>query len=205
MGIRILLIEDDELIGTSLARGLREEGYSIEHAADRRSGWAHLVRGGWDLIVLDWWLPAEDGITLLRRFRESDRRTPVLFLTARDAVSERVRGLDAGADDYLWKPFDFEELLGRVRSLLRRSEERPGAVLERATATFADFSGANFKEARLSGLKAQRSTFADAAMTNADLSRVLFHDCVLTGAQLGGANLQGTSFKGNSAKGLKIK
>jgi two-component system copper resistance phosphate regulon response regulator CusR len=73
-------------------------------------------------VLLDWWLPVEDGLSLLRRFRQIDTATPVLFLTARDAVSERVRGLDAGADDYLCKPFAFEELLARVRALTRRRE-----------------------------------------------------------------------------------
>ena len=97
MGIRILLVEDDELIGTSLTTGPREEGYSVERAADGKSAWDYLRRGGWELVILDWWLPTQDGLTLLRRYRELDRRTPVLFLTARDDVSERVRGLDAGA------------------------------------------------------------------------------------------------------------
>jgi len=132
VGIRILLIEDDELIGSSLERGLREEGYSVERAVDGKAGWEFLRRGGWELVILDWWLPTEDGLVLLRKFRELERQTPVLFLTARDGVNERVRGLDAGADDYLCKPFVFDELLARVRALLRRAEDRPGAVLERA-------------------------------------------------------------------------
>jgi DNA-binding response OmpR family regulator len=75
------------------------------------------------LVLLDWWLPSADGIDLLRRFRQRDRSTPVLFLTARDAVSQRVEGLNAGADDYLCKPFAFEELLARVRALLRRRDQ----------------------------------------------------------------------------------
>ena len=99
----------------SSCAGSREEGFTVEHAADGESGWHALSTSAWDLVLLDWWLPGQDGLTLLRRFRETGQETPVLFLTARDAVSDRVRGLDAGADDYLCKPFAFEELLARVR------------------------------------------------------------------------------------------
>lgn len=124
MSGRILVIEDESRIADFLVRGLTEEGYVLEHAADGDAGRIALERGGMDLVILDWWLPGEDGIDLLRRFRAVDRATPVLFLTARDAVPERVAGLDAGADDYLCKPFAFEELLARVRALLRRPGER---------------------------------------------------------------------------------
>jgi DNA-binding response OmpR family regulator len=122
MGIRILVVEDEAAIADFLVRGLREEGFTVEHAADGDSGWHALEHGSWDVVLLDWWLPGPDGLTLLRRFRHKDRSTPVLFLTARDAVSDRVRGLDGGADDYLCKPFAFEELLARVRSLARRRD-----------------------------------------------------------------------------------
>lgn len=130
MSIRILLIEDEPRIADFLVRGLSEEGYSVEHAADGASGRLALRNGPWDLVLLDWWLPVEDGIHLLRRFRQQNRSTPVLFLTARDAVRERVEGLDAGADDYLCKPFSFDELLARVRALLRRPEQANALTLE---------------------------------------------------------------------------
>jgi two-component system copper resistance phosphate regulon response regulator CusR len=120
MGIRLLVIEDEDQIADYLVRGLREEGYSVERAATGEEGWHHLKTGTWDIILLDWWLPGSDGLTLLSRFRQSGHTTPVLFLTARDAVSDRVIGLDSGADDYLCKPFSFEELLARVRVLARR-------------------------------------------------------------------------------------
>lgn len=129
MGIRILMVEDDELIAASLVRGLREEGFVVDHAVDGEAAWASLQGASWDLVILDWWLPGQDGLTVLRRFRQRDRDTPVLFLTARDAVSDRVRGLDGGADDYLCKPFAFDELLARVRALLRRREGRAGTTL----------------------------------------------------------------------------
>jgi DNA-binding response OmpR family regulator len=130
MGVRILIVEDEDLIGDSLVLGLREEGFSVERAKDGAQAWAALQTQTWDLVVLDWRLPVQDGLTVLKRFRERDRRTPVLFLTARDAVDDRVDGLDAGADDYLCKPYAFAELLARVRALLRRGEERASSILE---------------------------------------------------------------------------
>jgi two-component system copper resistance phosphate regulon response regulator CusR len=129
MGTRILIIEDEPEIADFLVRGLREESFTVEHAADGAAAWHALRSGPWSLVLLDWWLPKEDGLSLLRRFRLFDRETPVLFLTARDAVSDRVRGLDAGADDYLCKPFAFEELLARLRALVRRREQGTGTTL----------------------------------------------------------------------------
>jgi DNA-binding response OmpR family regulator len=131
MGARILVIEDEANIADCLVTGLREEGYAVEHAADGVSGRQRLEGQSWDLVVLDWWLPGEDGLALLRRLRERDRRTPVLFLTARDQVPFRVLGLDSGADDYLTKPFDFDELLARVRALIRRRDVEPETRLVR--------------------------------------------------------------------------
>src|ERR1700716_4116908 len=122
MGIRILVVEDEAEIADFLVRGLREEGFTVEHAGDGETAWLALRTRAWGLVVLDGWLPTEDGLSLLRRFRSGNRETPVLFLTARDAVSDRVRGLDAGADDYLCKPFAFEELLARVRAMVRRRD-----------------------------------------------------------------------------------
>jgi len=125
MAIRLLVIEDDTEIADFICRGLREEGFVVEVAADGTVGWQALKSTSWDVVVLDWWLPGQDGLTLLQRFRQVNRTTPVLFLTARDAVDKRVQGLNAGADDYLCKPFDFAELVARVQALLRR---RPGSV-----------------------------------------------------------------------------
>ena len=130
MGIRILVVEDDEEIADFLVRGLREEGYTVEHAADGEDGrHALLGAGEWDLVVLDWSLPGLDGLDLLKLYRGAGRRSSVLFLTARDAVPDRVLGLDAGADDYLCKPFDFDELLARVRALTRRPSSASGTVV----------------------------------------------------------------------------
>jgi DNA-binding response OmpR family regulator len=122
MSIRVLVVEDETNIADFVLRGLREEGYVVEHAADGATAWTLLRSAEWDLVLLDWWLPDQEGLSLLQRFRQVGGHTPVLFLTARDAVSDRVRGLDAGADDYLTKPFAFEELLARVRALVRRRD-----------------------------------------------------------------------------------
>jgi DNA-binding response OmpR family regulator len=122
MGIRILVVEDEARIADFVVRGLREEGFTVEHAADGDDGWFALQNGSWDLVILDWWLPGQDGLSVLRRFRQSGSSAPVLFLTARGSVADRVRGLNGGADDYLCKPFAFDELLARVNSLVRRRE-----------------------------------------------------------------------------------
>ena len=103
MSIRVLVVEDETNIADFVLRGLREEGYVVEHAADGATAWNFLRSAEWDLVLLDRWLPDQDGLSLLQRFRQVGGHTPVLFLTARDAVSDRVRGLDAGADDYLTK------------------------------------------------------------------------------------------------------
>jgi two-component system copper resistance phosphate regulon response regulator CusR len=129
MSLRLLVVEDEAAIADFLVRGLREEGFLVEHAADGDSAWHALSTSAWDLVLLDWWLPGADGLTLLQRFRKAGRQTPVLFLTARDAISDRVKGLNGGADDYLCKPFAFEELLARVRALARRPARIASKVL----------------------------------------------------------------------------
>jgi two-component system copper resistance phosphate regulon response regulator CusR len=129
MGIRILIVEDEAELADFVVRGLREEGFVVEHVVDGELAGDAMRLATWDLIVLDWWLPGEDGLSVLRRFRQSGGTTPVLFLTARDAVADRVRGLDGGADDYLCKPFAFDELLARVRALVRRRDRSPDMVL----------------------------------------------------------------------------
>jgi two-component system copper resistance phosphate regulon response regulator CusR len=105
--------------------GLREEGFLVEVAVEGLSGWHSLRTASWDVLVLDWWLPGQDGLTVLQCFRQINQITPVLFLTARDAVEQRIQGLNAGADHYLCKPFAFRELVARIHALLRR---RPGSI-----------------------------------------------------------------------------
>ena len=123
---RVLLVEDDASLARSIVDGLSDEGFTVAHAADGDAARDALRSGDWDLVILDWWLPGQDGLEVLKSYRCEGGATPVLFLTARDAVSDRVCGLDGGADDYLCKPFAFEELLARARALIRRG--RPGEV-----------------------------------------------------------------------------
>jgi DNA-binding response OmpR family regulator len=120
--MRVLLVEDDAKAARVLARGLTEEGFVVDvaHAGDVAEALAARTR--YDLLILDWLLPRKDGLTLCRDLREQGMSTPIVLLTARDALGDRVSGLDGGADDYLTKPFAFEELLARIRAVLRRSE-----------------------------------------------------------------------------------
>ena len=119
--MRLLLVEDDEKLARSVARGLRGEGYAVDHAADGDAALLNLDVWDYDAVILDVMLPRRDGLEVCRTLRERGCWAPVLMLTARDGVEDRVRGLDVGADDYLGKPFDFGELLARVRALLRRA------------------------------------------------------------------------------------
>lgn len=125
MVARKVVVDDDEALRKAVRRALRLEGYEVEIVADGAAALAHLSSVRADLVVLDVLMPALDGITVCRRLRHRGDHTPVLMLTARDAVSDRVIGLDAGADDYLTKPFALEELLARVRALLRRNDPAP--------------------------------------------------------------------------------
>jgi len=129
--MRLLLIEDDRMIGASLVRGLGDDGYHVDWVRDGLAASTALADPAADfaLVLLDWGLPGMDGLALLRSLRARASRVPVLMITARGQVEERVAGLDAGADDYLVKPFELAELKARVRSLLRRHEGRPSGEL----------------------------------------------------------------------------
>lgn len=128
--MRVLIVEDDISISQFLHQGLTEEGYAIDMAQDGLAGLNYAVSADYDTIVLDVLLPELDGLSLLRQLRQQGYQTPVLLLTARDTVQDRVLGLDAGADDYLIKPFDFAELLARLRALLRRPPLQVDSILK---------------------------------------------------------------------------
>jgi DNA-binding response OmpR family regulator len=131
--MRILLVEDERQAAQLLAKGLREQSYAVDIAADGEAALLLAHDNDYDLIVLDVMLPRKDGLTVCRELRAARCAVPVLMLTARDALQDRVAGLDTGADDYLVKPFAFQELLARVRALLRR-----GPVLQPTLLTVAD-------------------------------------------------------------------
>jgi two-component system response regulator QseB len=128
--MRLLLAEDDAMIGEAVRAGLRREGYTVDWIHDGLAAEVALATGTYDLLLLDLGLPGKDGVRVLRELRERGSALPVVVLTARDAVTDRVAGLDAGADDYLVKPFELQELAARVRAVLRRKGGRASAVIE---------------------------------------------------------------------------
>lgn len=128
--MRLLLVEDDAMIGNSIRAGLRQDGYSVDWLRDGAAAELATQTTTYDAILLDIGLPKKSGLELLAQWRKQKNAVPVLIITARDAVSDRIRGLDSGADDYLVKPFDFDELAARLRALLRRRGGRASPQLE---------------------------------------------------------------------------
>jgi DNA-binding response OmpR family regulator len=127
--VRILVVEDDPLISDATLSRLREAHHSVEWARNGLDAEAALIAGGFDVAILDLGLPGKDGLDVLREIRAQGRKTPVIVLTARDGVRDRVAGLDGGADDYLVKPFDMDELIARCRALARRSNGRVDSTI----------------------------------------------------------------------------
>ena len=128
--MRLLVVEDDARLAAVLRQGLSEHGFTVDAASEGAAGLALAVSNDYDAILLDVMLPGKSGFDVLRELRQRGRRAPVLMLTARSSVEDRVQGLDLGADDYLPKPFDFNELLARVRAITRRPAVEPVTVLK---------------------------------------------------------------------------
>jgi heavy metal response regulator len=120
--MRILIIEDEKKVADFIKRGLKEEGYSVDVSYDGEEGHFQASTNEYDVIILDLMLPKIDGVSLCKKVRQEKITTPILMLTAKDSIKDKVTGLDSGANDYLTKPFSFEELLARIRALLRKSE-----------------------------------------------------------------------------------
>ncbi len=120
--MRILVVEDEQRIARFLKEGLEQEGHVVQTALNGAAALTRARSGSYDLILLDWLLPDVDGLSVCQTLRAEGNRTPIIMLTAKDAVFDKVRGLDSGADDYLTKPFEFDELFARMRSVLRRAE-----------------------------------------------------------------------------------
>jgi len=133
--VRILVIEDEKKVGSFIKHGLEAANYSVDVELDGEAGLRRLLQGGYDLVILDIMLPRRDGFNVMKEVRQRQIQVPILLLTARIAVADKVTGLDLGADDYLTKPFAFEELLARVRALLRRGAAPVPAVLTAADLT----------------------------------------------------------------------
>jgi len=128
--MRVLLVEDDGMIGESVRTALRQSGFAVDWVRDGEAADASLASERFDVVLLDLGLPRRDGIDLLRALRGRGDRTPVIVLSARDALASRVAGLDAGADDYLLKPFELDELLARMRAVMRRHDGRAASAVQ---------------------------------------------------------------------------
>jgi DNA-binding response OmpR family regulator len=174
--VRILIVEDEHKIAQALKRGLQHEHYAVDLAFDGEEGLAAARAEQYDVIVLDRMLPGKDGIAICQELRAEGNHTPIVMLTAKDHVRDRIQGLDAGADDYLVKPFSFEELLARIRALLRRPHETTNTVLAVADLTL---DPANFVVSRANKpitLSSKEFALLEYLMRNA--GRVLSKDLI---------------------------
>lgn len=178
--MRLLLVEDEKKVLSFIKKGLEEEGYAVDTAADGETGLDMGLDGIHDLIILDISLPQKDGLSVLRALRKHNIITPVLLLTARTAVEDRVTGLDTGADDYLTKPFAFQELLARVRALLRRKADAKSPLLNVADLTLDPVRHLVSRGEKKIELTAKEFALLDYFMRNPDrvLTRTMIADHV---------------------------
>jgi two-component system, OmpR family, manganese sensing response regulator len=173
--MHILLVDDEQELTNPLSHLLQQEGYSIDVAADGRAGEALAIANNYDLYILDWVLPWKNGLEICRTLRSTGNTKPVLFLTAQDTLDDRVRGLDAGADDYLVKPFELRELLARIRALLRRGQnnEAPDHKLQAADIILDTDSQLVYRAGKTIELSEKEAQLLAYLMTNA--SRLVTH------------------------------
>jgi two-component system, OmpR family, copper resistance phosphate regulon response regulator CusR len=164
--VRVLLVEDEPRIAGFIAKGLRERAYAVDVARDGEEALYYAGVNEYDLVILDVMLPIKDGYGVCRELRGSGFRSPILMLTARDAVDDRVAGLDSGADDYLTKPFDFKELLARLRALSRRSTEIRREVIQVADLTLNPESHAISRAGRRISVTAKEYALLEFLMLN---------------------------------------
>jgi DNA-binding response OmpR family regulator len=178
--MHILLVEDETKVASFVARSLQAEGHTVEMAGEGEDARAALTAASFDLVVLDLMLPGVDGITLCRELRARGDTTPILMLTARDTVQDRVHGLDSGADDYLTKPFALEELLARVRALLRRPRQAQPTQLRLADLTVDTYFHRAWRGEREVLLSAKEYALLAYLMANPDrvLSRPMIEEAV---------------------------
>jgi DNA-binding response OmpR family regulator len=162
--MRILLVEDDEMIGDSVRASLQREGYAVDWARTGRTADAALAAGHFDLVLLDLGLPGKSGLDILRGLRLKKKNMPVIVVTARDAVEDRVQGLDAGADDYIVKPYKFDELAARIRSALRRSSGRAEPDIEIRGVTLSPASRQITRDGKPVVLSAREYAIVEALM-----------------------------------------
>src|SRR5437763_6880497 len=153
--MRILLVEDEPRVAHFIAKGLREQSYAVDIAADGEAALYQASSNEYELIILDVMLPLKNGFQVCQEMRAQGIQQPVLMLTARDAVDDRVTGLDCGADDYLGKPFDFKELLARIRALLRRTKEFRPEIIQLAELVVNTYSHTFTRDERAISINAK--------------------------------------------------
>jgi len=162
--MRVLIVEDDPMIGGAVERGLRAAGFAVDWARDGRAAELAFANGVYDLALLDLGLPRKHGLELLESLRRRGCEVPVLIMTARDAIADRVAGLDRGADDYLVKPFNLDELLARVRAVLRRRAGRTNPEVSYGALTLNPLTRSVVFRGRLVGLSAHEFSVLEALM-----------------------------------------
>ncbi|MBN2144761.1 MAG: response regulator transcription factor [Candidatus Aureabacteria bacterium] len=166
--MRILVIEDELKVAGFIKRGLKEEGYAVDIASDGEEGHYYATTNDYDLIILDLMLPKMDGLTLCQELRKDNISIPIIILTAKDTVKDKVTGLDTGADDYLTKPFAFEELQARIRALLRKKNHQASTILQAADLTLNTVTHKAARSGREIPLTTKEYSLLEYLMRNAD-------------------------------------